>query len=334
MTPPREQTRDGRVIRMIKVAAVGCGAIMREHYRHLSTLDDVQLVGHCDTDRARAEAAAKAYGGKAFAAHEEMLENTKPDALYVCVPPFARGDIEEFAAARGVHLFLESPVAIDQATAARINAAVRKAKIVTSVGYQFRYCDTVSRARQLLKGKAISLVNGFCLSGLPETWWWRQRGRSGGQFVAQTTMTVDLMRYLCGEVSEVFAIGASGCMNQLSDYDIDDSSTVIMRLKSGAAAAFASTCVNGRHDRSALEIITPEATVSLQDEALHIHEDHTTVTQRCTVNMFREQTAAFIEAVRSGKRNGIRSNFADARKTLLVTLAANESMGSGLSVKP
>jgi predicted dehydrogenase len=319
---------------MINVAAVGCGTVMQEHYRHLSAMPGVALVGHCDIELERAATAAKTYGGKAYTGFEKMFEETRPNAAYICVPPFARGEVEEAAAAQGIHLFLETPVAVDAATASRIGAAVRTSKIITSAGYQHRYCDTVNRARQLLKGKAVSLVSGVCLGGLPDAWWWRQREKSGGQFLTQTTLAVDLMRYLCGEVSEVFALGASGCMNQVKDYDIEDSSTVIMRLKSGAAATFASTCVNGRHGRLALEIITPEATFTLEDGVLQMHQDHTTVSQRCTVDRFAEQTTAFIDAVRTGKRNGIRSTFADARKTLLVTLAANESMASGLAVRP
>ena len=319
---------------MINVAAVGCGAIMQEHYRHLSLMPNVTLVGHCDTNESCATAAAQRFGGKAYTDFKRMLDETKPGAVYVCVPPYARGDMEEAAAERGIHLFLESPIAVDAATATRIHAAVRKSKIITSVGYQLRYADTTVRARQLLKGKVVSLVSGFCLGGLPDTWWWRQRGKSGGQFLTQTTLAVDLMRYLCGEVSEVFALGASGCMNQVKDYDIEDSSTVIMRLKSGAAANFASTCVNGRHGRLALEIVTPEASFTLEDGILQVHEDNTTVSQRSTCDTYREQSMAFIEAVSTGRRNGIRSTFADARKTFLVTLAANESMGSGLAIRP
>lgn len=319
---------------MIKVAAVGCGDAMQEHYRHLGAMNGVTFVGHCDLDHDRAAAAAKAHGGKAYTGFDRMLEEAQPHALYVCLPPYARGGVEEIAAERGIHLFLESPVAVDTATASRIGAAVRKSKIITSAGYQHRYCDTVNRARQLLKGKAVSLVSGFCLGGLPDALWWRQREKSGGQFLTQTTIAVDLMRYLCGEVSEVFALGASGCMNQIKDYDIEDSSTVIMRLKSGAAATFASTCVNGRHGRLALEIITPEATFTLENGELQVHEDHMTLSQRCTVDSYAQQAAAFVDAVRTGKRNGIRSTFADARKTLLVTLAANESMRSGLAVRP
>jgi predicted dehydrogenase len=215
-----------------------------------------------------------------------------------------------------------------------VAAAFRKHKVLACAGYCFRYRDTVTKARQYLKGRVISLVSGHCLGGLPDTWWWRQRKRSGGQFLEQTTHAVDLIRYLCGEVSEVFGLASSGCMTKVKDYDIDDSSAVVLRLKSGATAAITSTCVNGRHNRFGLEIVTPEATLHFDGATLAIHQDGMGITQESAVDMYREENEAFVEVLRTGKQARIRSTYNDARKTLAVTLAANESMRSGLPVKP
>lgn len=47
-----------------------------------------------------------------------------------------------------------------------------------------------------------------------------------------------------------------------------------------------------------------------------------------------EEDKAFIDAVSNGRKNRIRSSYADGKKTLLATLAANESIALGLPVKP
>lgn len=319
---------------MIKLAAVGCGGIMQEHYRRLAAMDGVAFVGHCDSNGDAAKGAARLYGGKAYAHHAEMYDEARPDAVYVCAPPYTRGDIEVAAADRGIHLFIEKPIALDRATADRVAAAVRKHKVLACVGYCYRYCDTIAKARQYLKGRVVSLVNGHCLGGLPDTWWWRQRKCSGGQFLEQTTHAVDLIRYLCGEVAEVFGLASTGCMTKMKDYDIDDSSAVILRLKSGATAAITSTCVNGRHNRFGLEIITPDATMEFDGATLHLHEERLGITHESATDMYREENEAFLDALRTGKRTRIKSTYNDARRTLSVTLAANESMASGLPVKP
>ncbi|MFP4502732.1 MAG: Gfo/Idh/MocA family protein [Candidatus Hydrogenedentota bacterium] len=319
---------------MLKIAAVGCGAMLRTHCRYLSAMEDVALVGFCDTDGERAEGAAKDFGGQAFTDHQALYDKTEPDAVYVCVPPYAHGPIEVDAAARGIHLFIESPIALDHSTATKVAAEVRKKKVLTCVGYGLRYCDTVNRARQYLKGKAISLVLGYCLGGLQPQWWWRRREYSGGQFLEEAAHTVDLLRYLCGDVGEVFALASGGCMNQVAHYDIDDSSAVILRLKSGAAASINTTCINGRQARIGIEAIAPEITISLEDAVLHVHEGKRTTIHRPAHDRYAAENRAFIEAVRTGKRNKIRSSYNDARKTLAVALAANESITSGLPINP
>lgn len=319
---------------MVKLAVVGCGGIMHEHYRHLSEMEGVTFAGHCDIERGLAEAASARYGGEAFADFEPMLDKIKPEAIYICVPPFAHGPIEEAAAERGIHMFIEKPVALARETATRIAEAVRKTKVITSTGYCWRYYDTVTAAKRMLQGKAVSLVSGYYTAGMPPVWWWRRMEKSGGQLVEQTTHIFDLLRYLCGEIAEVHAIASRGCMNKVKEYDVDDSSVVAMRLKSGASAAMISTCVLDHSGRSGLDIMTPEMTLQFCNGALKVTEDHRTTEYRPTVNIYEEENRAFIEAVVNGKRGRIRCAYPDAVKTLQVSLAANESIRSGLPIKP
>jgi len=319
---------------MIKVAFVGCGGIMQEHYKHLCELPRVKLVGHCDIIGDRAEAAAGRFGGEAFTECEAMYDKVKPHAVFIAVPPYAHGRIEEAAAERGIHLFIEKPIAIDRKTAKRIAAAIRKAKVLSSVGYCFRYFDTSALACQILKGKAISLVTGWWNGGMPGVWWWRQMDKSGGQIMEQTTHLFDLMRYLCGNVAEVYAVASKGCQNHVEDYTVHDSSVVAMRLKNGASATITSSCVCNHGGETALRVVTPEATYAFSHGRFEIMEAGKTTVHHPTVDMFEEEDRIFIEAVRMGKRNRIKSVYPDALKTFYVTCAANESIESGLPVKP
>ena len=318
----------------IKVGFVGCGGIMQEHYRHLSELKGVEMVGHCDIIKERAEDAVKRFGGKAFTEFEAMYDKTKPEAVFIAVPPYAHCGMEEAAAARGIHIFVEKPLGLQKETALRVNDVIKKAKILASVGYCFRYLDTVAVARDYLKKKCISLVSGCWNGGMPGVWWWRQMDKSGGQFIEQTTHMVDLMRYLCGEVSEVHAVASTGCMTHVENFDVQDSSVVNMRLKSGTVVCITSSCVANHGGRAALDFITPEATVTFTHGTLTIKEDGKNTEYVSRVNMYAEEDKAFIEAVRTGKASLIRSTYADAMKSFFVTTAATESIKSGLPAKP
>jgi len=328
---------------MVKVAFVGCGAIMEVHAKRLGRLPDVAMAGFCDTDLPRAEASAATHGGAAFSDPAAMFDAVKPDAAYICVPPGARGPMEAEAARRGIHLFLEKPVALSRKTARAIGAAARTGGILVSVGYCYRYLDTVQRARKVLAGKPVTLVRGCWAGPMPRPAWWRRMDQSGGQVFDETTHLFDMLRYLCGDIDEVHAVSSRGCMSAEGGHDIDDSSALALRLKNGAAATMASTCVlsqrlspNGRpgvgiHE---LEIFTPDAILKLDPGHLTIidNEKHTAFASRN--DAFLEESRAFLEAVRSGKRTHIRSSLRDATKTLQVSCAAVESMKTGLPAKP
>ncbi len=318
---------------MVKIGFVGCGGIAREHLKHLQSMGEVKIVGVCDANAARARAFGADSGGETYADPVSLYDKAKPDAVYVAVPPFAHGAIEEEAAARGIHLFVEKPVAIDMATAARVSGAIKRAGILSAAGYCFRYCDTIDTARAMLKGKAVSLVSGAWIGGLPPAIWWRRRDQSGGQLLEQTTHLFDLIRYLCGPVQEVHAMASRGCMNRVEGFDVDDSSVVALRLKTGAVASITSTCIVNHPIRTQLEIVTPEFTLTLSGCTVRVEENHRITEYRPECDMYAEENRAFIEAVRTGKKNGIRSAYADAVKTLQVTCAANESAATGMPVK-
>jgi predicted dehydrogenase len=307
---------------------------MREHYKHLSGMAGVKMVGHCDILKDRAEAAAKDFGGEAFTDFSAMYDKAKPHAVYVAVPPYAHCGMEEAAAERGIHLFIEKPIALNRETAKRVDAAVRKAKIITSVGYCFRYYDTIETARQILNGSPVSLIRGSWNGSMPGVWWWRQMNKSGGQIIEQTTHMFDLTRHLCGEAAEVYAVASSGCMTKVDKFDVHDSSVVTMRMKSGGSATITSSCVCNYGGGVTLEIVTPELTMTISDGVVTVREDAKTTEHHPRVNMYEEESRVFIEAIRSGKRTKIKSSYSDALKTFLLTLAANESIQSGLPVKP
>lgn len=319
---------------MVKVAFVGCGGIQQEHYKHLALMNDVAFVGHCDIDPSRAESASKSYGGQAYSDYETMYEKAKPDAVYISVPPFAHTGMEEAAAKRGIHLFIEKPLGVSRPTAKRIATVLKSTRVLSSVGYCWRYLDTVAHARQFLKGKPVSLVSACWNGGMPEVWWWRRMDKSGGQIIEQTTHLFDLIRYLCGEIAEVHAVASTGCMTQVERFDVHDSSVVSLRLKSGAVGAVTSSCVANHSERVGVEIVTPDATVSLTSQKLTICEDGRTTDYCAKVNMYYEENRTFIDAIISGKPSKIRSPYSDAIRTFSATCAASDSVRSGLPTKP
>lgn len=317
---------------MVRVAVVGVGGIAAEHLKNLHDNEQAKLVAVCDIVKANAEKVAEEYGVVPYTDIDAMLETEKIDALFVCVPPFAHGDIEEKAAARGIHLLVEKPVGLDMETVQKKAKVIRESGIIVGTGYCLRYLDTVAIAKQYLQGKTIAMVRAHRFGSLVTVPWWRDMGKSGGQLIEQTTHNVDLLLYLAGDITKVSADMALRVMDDVPGINIPDVYSVNFRFTSGAVGHIDTSFVDQPDGRSSLEIIGRGFRVSIDGTSLTIMEKEKTVTYKSKVNFYKEQDDAFIRAIVTRDTSGILAPYEEAMRTLEVTLAAHASADSGSSV--
>jgi myo-inositol 2-dehydrogenase/D-chiro-inositol 1-dehydrogenase len=317
----------------VRVGFVGTGGIAQTHLEALSRIEGAQLVAFCDVDAARAESAAARFGGRAYTDYAQMLREEPLDALYVCVPPHAHGEVEQLAAERGTHLFVEKPVARTLECARAVDAAIQKAGILSAVGYHFRYYGATERARERLQGLPIGMAIGYWHGGMPGVPWWRQHALSGGQLVEQTTHIVDLARYLVGEIVEVFAYLAHGVAPlPYPDSDVSEAGVIAMRFANGAVGTITNTCMLNPPGEVALKIYTPDRILEVSWGKLVETEANRREEYSSRDNPYLNEDRAFIEAIRTGDASLIRSTYSDGVRTLAVTLAADESARTGKPV--
>lgn len=315
----------------LKVGFIGTGGIARNHMENLKNLQ-AQFVAMCDVDDQRAAKAADEYGGKAYTDYRRMLEEVEMDACFVCVPPFAHGDAERAVIEKGVAMFVEKPIALSMDFALELEQRIAEAGIITSVGYQWRYADSVAAAKSALGERPIGMMLGYWVGGMPGVWWWRRMDTSGGQAVEQTTHIFDLARYFGGEVTEVYAAHAQRFLHrEIENFTVDDVGTVTLKFESGAIANISSGCIAPY--RVGLDIITRDQVLSISGHGLTTVTGGERSSENFSDNAYLKQDQAFLEAVQTNDPSKIRSSYSDAVKTLRVTLAANESAATGEPVK-
>lgn len=318
----------------VRVGFIGTGGIANAHLRGLSQIADAELAALCDVDAARAENAVRTYGGKAYTDYRQMLDAERLDAVYICVPPHAHEGQEEELAARNIPFFVEKPVANTLEKAQAIAEAVDRADLLTSVGYHWRYMDYTRLARERLEGKTIGMALGYWMGGMPGVYWWRRKELSGGQMVEQTTHIVDLARDLCGEIEEVYAAMTTRALGDVENFTADDVGTMTVRFASGAIGTISNTCLlKGFGYTVGLHIVTPEVVVEIDGGQFRAIQAGREEIVKGNNNPYLEEDQVFIRAVQTGDRSAIRSPYADAVKTLAVTLAANESAVTGRPVR-
>ena len=313
-----------------RIAFIGAGGIAHRHIGVLEQMDDVEIVAFADLDADRARDAAARVGARSFADAAEMITTCGPDALYICVPPFAHGEPERLAIDHDLPFFVEKPVAIDLAQAEEI--ARDAAALVTAVGYHWRYLDSLPEVDRVLAGRPARLMSGYWLDATPPPrWWWRQE-MSGGQMVEQTTHLVDLARRFGGRAVRVFGLAERTERPDHPGLNVATASTASILFENGAIANFASTCLLRWNHRVGLHLFGDGAAIELTDRDVMIDVGAgRPITPNHSDPVWHEDRD-FIDAVQ-GKENRVRCSYADAVETLRIVLAIGESAETGRAIE-
>lgn len=310
-----------------RVGFIGTGAIARVHLRALAAFDDVQVVAVTSRGADSARRVAESVGASAYPDYLSMFDRAALDAVFICVTPDGHGELELAAADRGLGLFVEKPIGLDEEVPATIARRIDETGVVSCVGYQWRYLEVVDRARELLEGHPPNMITGAWLGDTPGVDWWTRGSLSGGQIVEQATHIFDLARYLAGEMEPVSAAGSRVVRPAYPHSDILDVTQTSLRFASGAIGSIETTCLLDGPRRVDIETVSNGLRLVLEvlDHRLIVEQDSATSTYRPPSTFdtpYEAQDRAFIDAVQ-GKPDRIRSPYDDALLTHRVTLAAS-----------
>lgn len=308
----------------IKIGFIGCGGNANGHMNQLAGMEGANVVAVCDVQPERAQSAAEKHDADAYTAHEALLERDDLDAVYLSLPVFVHGQPELDVIQRGLPFFVEKPVAISMEIAREIEAAVAEAGLITCVGYQLRYLGSTRITQQLLEQRTINMIVGkyWCSTGHGDpNAWLRQMGKSGGQLVEQATHTIDMMRYMGGEVASVYALQAN---RFLKETDCPDANAVALEFESGAVGSLTATWAYAGDWANAniVDLLYEGELMNWNPSRVSVQEDGKWTDKTQPSPTIDE---VFVDAVRRGDPSSILSPYSDAVKTLAISLAANLS---------
>ena len=315
----------------VKIGFIGCGGNANGHMNRLAEIEGARVVAVCDVQAERAQSAAEKHNADAYTAHQELLERDDLDAVYLSLPVFAHGEPELDVIARDLPFFVEKPVAINMDIALMIEEELMTTGLITCVGYQLRYLGSTQITRQILKDRTINMVVGkyWCSTGHGDpNAWLRQMNKSGGQLVEQATHTIDMMRYMCGEVESVYAMQAN---RFLKETDCPDANSVTLQFASGAVGSLTATWAYAGDWANAniLDVLYEEELLNWNPSRVTVQEDGDWVDKTAPSPTIDD---VFVEAVRSGDASPILSPYSDAVRTLAISLAANQSAQENRSI--
>ena len=256
----------------LKAGFLGAGEMGQIHAEILREISDVEITAVTSRHRKTAVDLIKRLKLKkadAYADFDQMLAEKDLDLLYICLPPAAhQGELEK-AAGKGIHIFIEKPIAINKKKAEEMVKAVQKAGVVSQVGYHYRFADGIQKLKKLINnGQAgqSALLQGYYFCNSLHSSWWRQLEKSGGQIYEQVIHLYDLALHLFGDYQSAEGILTNLCHQETERYTIEDNSLSLIQFKSGAMGSIAgSNCaVPGSWDK-ALTVICENLTAEFEN---------------------------------------------------------------------
>lgn len=349
--------------RTLRVGIAGCGAISRNHLEAFRALDNVQIVGVCDIDPDRARATAAAWGIPAAVTTVGELLGLGLDLVSVCTPHPTHEKVVLQAAAAGVHVLCEKPIAVDLASAERMVAACDDAGVKLGVLFQRRFWPAAQRIRAAIDDGTLGRpIMGQCSVMLHrdpgyysrDAWRGTWANDGGGVLMTQAIHYIDLLQWFMGDVAEVY--GKINTYKHGDHIEVEDSAAAVITFTSGAMATLeASTAaspslgvqirVTGETGASASLTEFPEGsdgrvdlwavseTISSEPahpEGILANVDLATINGQL-IPHHTTQVRDFVQALRDGKEPAITGG--DATKALRILLAVYESSRTGLPVR-
>lgn len=189
-------TEQRAALSKVRVAMIGAGSMANKvHYPSLASFDDVEFAGICDISPALLNATADKYGiHNRYTDYKQMVEETRPDAVYAVGQPHIMYDIWMWCLRQGLNLYIEKPMGITIHQARALLYTAEAHHCITQVSFQRRTSPMVTALREecLKRGPINHAVCKFYKSEMKPYLAARDR------MMDDCTHSIDTLRWMCG----------------------------------------------------------------------------------------------------------------------------------------
>ena len=322
----------------VRVGIIGLGIGLR-HLEEYRRLQGAQVGAVADFDLEKARQVAARYGLRAYGDGVAMMDEEKLDAVSICTPPASHRLLTEAAAARGLHVLCEKPMAPTLADCDAMIAACQRAGVTLLLGFKKRSAPPFRFLKEQEKewGPPLVLDVRYQLGPVLKGWFWDEAD-GGGPFVENTAHAFDMLRFLCGEPARVYAEGTS-FFSPVAGAASEAACTI--RFRNGAIASLAAGMAGiWGYDESERWVVSYGALnaelfgpFDVPRQLRLMRRDGQTIEERwwAEASGWPEQMAHFLACVRGQEQP--RATGEDGRAALALSLAVKESIRSGKVVE-
>lgn len=232
----------------LRFGIIGCGSIGPTHAGAINQIADAELVAVSDVIAERAEKVAQKYGvARVHDSHRALLADPDIDIVCVCTPSGMHADNAVEALRAGKHVIVEKPMDVSLEACDRLIAAEDETGKKLTIISQHRF-----DAATLLVKEAIDAgrLGRIVLADATVKWWrtqqyydsgeWRGTWQwdGGGALMNQGVHTVDLLQWLTGGVSSLYAHTRTAAHERI---EVEDVAVAALTFENGAVGTMTAT---------------------------------------------------------------------------------------------
>jgi len=319
----------------------------------MALADGTELIATYSRDMGRAEAFATKHGFQAaYDSVEDLLADSRVDAVFIATPNNLHATHTRMAAEAGKHVFTEKPMALTVDDGIDMVRACKSNGVKLGVGFQLRcHPGHIEASKLVQQGVLGSIVLAQAQLGSGErgqlsrpartglSEWWEHPEMIGGAstMIGAGVHAIDYMHFILGQnVVEIAAITDG----QNSENALEGLATMCLRFDGGAIGMM---CCSGRLPDSKNDVVIygSDGRIVLKDAARPSMGGDLEVVSETVNNtvayepdpflLFKWQTEAFNRAIQNDEEPA--ASGIDGLKIIQVTLAMIESAATGRTVK-
>ena len=195
----------------VGLAIIGAGLMAGQHHASTVAVDEIDVRGVFAADTAQARELTAGTDATVYESLDSVLADDTGEGVLVATPTDTHVDIALAALAAGRHVFVEKPVARTLDGAEQLRDAGRAHGLVVQSGHVIRYFPEYRALHDAIRAGDVGTpaVATFGRRCQQPDWapdhWHTNMARSGGVAVDMLIHDVDLVRWMFGEPTEVFA---------------------------------------------------------------------------------------------------------------------------------
>lgn len=230
-----------------RIGIIGCGGVASRHVdawkkngAEVIALSDVQV-------EAAEKLGERCPGATIYRDYRELLASGNVEAISICTPPSTHEEIAVAALEKGIHVLCEKPLAHTLEAADRIAKAQRQSSALLMTAFRHRFLPGIRKMKEWIDGGRIGepvyFSNTFCGPAffMQDRWFSKRAIAGGGCMMDTSSHSVDLFRFLCGEIVEQHAVTHTA----LEGIDVEDSSILVVKSATGILGTLTATWVAG-----------------------------------------------------------------------------------------